>query len=157
LLYAYHRSNQVFWCPSSFISYNSVSGQPVPGNGQYGASSLVMGTTTRGGINMAAIASSATTYFVMDWGVYEASTTRAVTSSGGYFLPGMGTSGGTCSANTLTDPNRAADCASGRHFEGVNVGFADGHAKWLKSTVVVSEAKKYVNATSNSDWNPLVD
>jgi prepilin-type processing-associated H-X9-DG protein len=43
-----------------------------------------------------------------------------------------------------------SDCENGRHFDGVNVAFADGHAKWLKSQVLVSEAQK----SDHGAWDP---
>jgi prepilin-type N-terminal cleavage/methylation domain-containing protein len=151
LLYPYHKSRAVFWCPSSSIK-EGPSSTPVPGNGQYGANSLMLGAT---GIHKAAIASVATTYLFMDWGTYSAAYNRAVTGSGVYYLPGMGAAGGSCAA--VSAGVRQDDCMHGRHFEGVDVGFADGHAKWLKSSVIKTEGGKYANTTSNSDWNPLVD
>jgi prepilin-type N-terminal cleavage/methylation domain-containing protein/prepilin-type processing-associated H-X9-DG protein len=148
LLYPYHKSRAAFWCPSSSIK-EGPSSTPVPGNGQYGANSLMMSKAS------AAIASIATTYLFMDWGTFSAAPNRAVTGSGVFYLPGMGAAGGSCAA--VSAGPRLDDCTHGRHFEGVNVGFADGHAKWLKSSVVKTEASKYANTTSNSDWNPLVD
>lgn len=162
LLYPYHKSRQVFWCPSSSVASVSSSGVPVPSNGHYGANSLIMGTTTRGGVQMAAIASASTTYYAMDWGVTDAAWNRAVVGNGAYYMPGMGAVGGSCA--TVTNADRIDDCQRGRHFEGVNVAFADGHAKWLKSSVIFSEAKKCNGGnassagcpTANSAWNPFV-
>jgi prepilin-type N-terminal cleavage/methylation domain-containing protein/prepilin-type processing-associated H-X9-DG protein len=156
----YHNNFQMFWCPSSSITYNGASPtKPMPGNGQYGANALLMPTDFVSTVKLASVQSAATTYAIMDWGTYTASSSNALNSGGNvYYMPGLGDAGGSCaSISTSTSPKNVDDCENGRHFNGINVAFADGHAKWLKNSVVVAEAKKYVNTTSNSDWNPLAD
>lgn len=150
LLFPYHKSIQVFWCPSSSNFTNGVGGRPVPINGQYGANVRVIVASTNGPLKIAAITDSASTYLVMDWGTYYAQDGHADTSSGGWgYLPGMGSIGGNCASTSTT----RSDCDNGRHFDGVNVGFADGHAKWLKSSVLRQERQKQVNAQTNA-WRP---
>ena len=163
LLYPYHQNIQMFWCPSSSISYTGAStSKHVPGNGQYGANSLLMPTDYVSTVKLASVQSAATTYAFMDWGTYSATWYQAVTSSGNvYYMPGMGQIGGSCSSITTT--TNIPDCQSGRHFDGLNVAFADGHAKWLKGSVVMAESKKCHNGTSSSSgcpadqsaWNPM--
>ncbi len=47
------------------------------------------------------------------------------------------------------------DFERGRHLEGVNVCFADGHVKWYRSQVVLSEADKFNRDTHpESAWDP---
>lgn len=157
LLFPYHKSIQVFWCPSAAFSNKSVDGSPVPVNGQYGANRWIMPVS---GIplKISNINSSATTYLFLDWGTISALSTRSRTSQGDIaFLPGMGEAGGTCS---MTLPAQKQDCTSGRHFGGVNVTFADGHVKWLKSSAIIKEEinrNTYDSSTSSylsSAWNP---
>src|SRR5690606_12969539 len=94
-------------------------------------------------LNIAAITESASTYLLMDWGTYYAQDSHADTSSGSSaYLPGMGDVGGNCNSTTVSTKS---DCMSGRHFNGVNVGFADGHAKWLKSDALRQESKKQID------------
>jgi prepilin-type processing-associated H-X9-DG protein len=155
---------QMFWCPSSSIKYTGASTSKLtPANGQYGANSLLMPTDYVSTVKLASVQSASTTYAFMDWGTYSAVWNRAVTGSGNvYYMPGMGRIGGSCATITSSDPLNIADCEDGRHFDGINVAFADGHAKWLKSSVVMAEAKKcnggnFSSAgcpTSQSDWNP---
>jgi len=46
------------------------------------------------------------------------------------------------------------DCDDGRHFNGVNVAFADGHVKWLKPSVMIKEAQRAQNHDPDSAWGP---
>lgn len=154
MLYPYHKSVQMFWCPSSSIAYNSAEGNPVPVNGQYGANASVLPewTPSASTVKMSSINSASTTYMIMDSGNYVTYQVSALSGSGTYYLPGIGDGGGNCSGSSspalLED-----DCRSGRHFGGVNVGFADGHAKWLKSSVLVAEARKGA-PNQYGAWNP---
>jgi prepilin-type N-terminal cleavage/methylation domain-containing protein/prepilin-type processing-associated H-X9-DG protein len=162
MLYPYHRNMQIFWCPSSSISYQPYfpTSKLVPSNGHYGANSLLMPTDYVSTVKLSSIQSASTTYAFMDFGTYSASYYRSFTSSGNvYYLPG-----GDCSTISSSLTKNTDDCQNGRHLSGVNVAFADGHAKWLKSSVVRNEAKKcnggaYVATgcpTANSAWNPFL-
>jgi prepilin-type N-terminal cleavage/methylation domain-containing protein/prepilin-type processing-associated H-X9-DG protein len=167
MLYPYHHNMQMFWCLSSSISYQPYfpTSKRVPGNGHYGANSLLMPTDYVSAVKLSSVQSAATTYAFMDYGTYSASYYRSFASSGSvYYLPGMGQAGGSCSSISASLTKNIDDCENGRHFGGVNVAFADGHAKWLKSSVVYGEAKKcnggtYIASgcpTSESAWNPAL-
>lgn len=174
-LYPYHKSFQVYWCPSSkfFDSSDSSSPggrQPVPVNGQYGVNRLII-PLHRANIDSnvamhdaikktSVIQSPATTYLLMDSGSYYVYASAALTSSGNtVFVPGMGSEGGNCSGiNTAAGfAAKREDCNKGRHFDGVNVAFADGHSKWLKTSTLMAEARKCSGHCTGSDsaWNPL--
>jgi prepilin-type processing-associated H-X9-DG protein len=93
-----------------------------------------------------------TTYLILDFGTYSAYHNYATTSDTSVsYLPGMGDGGGTCQISS-TRPTGVTDCQSGRHFGGVNIAFADGHAKWLMSSVVVHEGKEAHLGHTNA-WN----
>jgi prepilin-type N-terminal cleavage/methylation domain-containing protein/prepilin-type processing-associated H-X9-DG protein len=166
MIYPYHQNMQMYWCPSSSIAYTGASTSKLtPANGQYGANSLLMPTDYVSTVKLASVQSAASTYAFMDFGTYSASYYRSYASSGNvYYLPGMGLTGGSCATITAVDTKNIADCQEGRHFEGVNVAFADGHAKWIKSSLVRAEAKKcnggtYTAAgcpTSENAWNPFL-
>lgn len=152
-LFPYHKSTQAFWCPSAAFFNDASSGGPVPINGQYGANNLLLRTSNP--VKLAAVVASANTFAIMDSGSYQISPSYATTSSGNvFFLPGMGSASGSCSSISTgaTFSNHQKDCRDGRHFQGVNVAFADGHVKWLQSKVVVAEARKTTPA--NGAWNP---
>lgn len=110
-------------------------------------------------VPLAAVNAPATTYLIMDYGTYRINVPTAFnpTTSGWGYLPGGGALGA-----TFYDSNPPADWQTGRHFDGVNVTFADGHVKWLKSSVVRSEARKCTSCSyaysnppsSKSAWNP---
>lgn len=141
MIYPYTKSEQVYRCPSGY-------GNTSPYNGEYGANySLINGTAT----SMAEVVASASTYMIMDAGTSYILTTDAtrVNKGGARYLPGSG---------PFVTPELAvssgwyeSDFNSGRHFGGVNMAFADGHVKWLKSETVWKEAK------SGSAWDPTAD
>jgi len=169
LIYPYVKSKQVFFCPSS------PKGTSTPFNASqtynYGSNLLIMRNNSSSNaypsISLAAVNSPASTYLIMDAGYNRMDVAYFFTSTTGWsYLPGSGAFGAPeKSTNTSTYP---ADFHTGRHFDGVNVTFADGHAKWLKSAVVWNEAKKchtdsnckyyYTTAPSaDSAWNPYAN
>jgi len=164
IIQPYVKSTQVFRCPSSGATASSVGS-----NGDYGANTNLMALQTSygsipftGNTTLSTVQSPATTYMIMDFGIYYAQNPRAVTAVSAWeYLPGMGDGGGNCSAIPATYWSGApADCKSGRHLGGVNMAFADGHVKWLKSSEVVSQARKCTTGACENDqsaWNPRVD
>lgn len=82
----------------------------------------------------------------MDYGKYAASSGYIDSSFPHYFLPGQGLAGGDCTGTV------EAECETGRHFDGVNIAFADGHVKWLKSAIVTEQAFLMVDGQPSA-WN----
>ena len=156
-LYPYHKSLQVFFCPSGIMV-----GQ-YPSSGNYGANSLIFNddqtnpaSTTV--VRMASVVAPASTYMLMDSGTYRIYVSDAADPRGNYsYTPGIGkVMGKECSdtRNSVTIPDVSCeDFKSGRHFGGVNVGFADGHVKWLKTEVVHNQAIR----SDYGAWNPSYD
>jgi len=154
MLYPYHKSVQVLLCPSSKPGANGT-----PRQLNYGANQLVVippgVPPTVLPLSSAAIVAPASTYLLMDSGEYRIDPSFAVARNSSYYLPGIGKSGGSCGPASAS-PDADADCDSGRHFTGVNMAFADGHVKWLKSSVVVVQAKRNSASQANA-WNPKTD
>lgn len=172
MIYPYTKNSEMFFCPSSSVTARDTAGRPTPYRNHYGANALIL--PTAGAIpskSLASISSPSTTYLAMDMGAYAlapnefvypgVTTVRGVTSPANtyWYLPGTadlvgGTSPFASGANQKNDP----DYQSGRHFNGVNVAFADGHVKWLKAETVFREAEKCTDCglvnTANSAWNP---
>lgn len=172
ILYPYTKSFQVTMCPSAPVVPYNASGKPVPFYGNYGANVMVLAYGTAPVVAMASLQSAATTYMLMDSGVYtmgvgNMTTPHSINLPNGpyWYLPGTGpgsmdnlTKGGTAWTALGLD-NMDKDFASGRHFGGVNVAFADGHVKWLQSHTVYAEAVKCTDCASatpaaQSAWNP---
>jgi len=166
-LYAYHKSVEVFECPSSLSTSRT--------SGQYAANRLIMLSSgdPRPPVKLSTIQNTADKYLVMD-GSYIAMTPAEIANAQGNnrYLPGFGDMGGPggCDLSPITyDTNLQnvlkSDCESGRHFGGVNVAFADGHAKWLKDNVVFAKAQNCADCNNNSSaipvaksaWNPWSD
>lgn len=146
----YIKSVQLFHCPSS----DSKSTE----RGNYGVNISIFRRESYdpNRINLSSVESPSTGYMIMDAGDYFISYFKARGNSSGYdYLPGVGSVDETfCSSITnLSSMSRHDDCLNGRHFQGVNVAFADGHVKWLKSSKVQADALKYA-AGKSSPWNP---
>ncbi len=153
ILYSYHKSIQVFNCPSM----NEYMEKPYYGH--YGANAFIVGKSAYGAyyneIHTAAVPSAAGTYLFMDSGVYALDSYYAQNPSSAFYLPGAGEAGISCTGAAAVF---AKDCRSGRHFGGNNVAFVDGHVKWLKSSVMVKEATQFNPSThAKSAWDPFAE
>lgn len=151
VLYPYDKSMQVTVCPSG------VATNPYQFN--YGANLLLIQyghspIPPPAPKKLSTVQAPASTYMFTDAGVYGMSPSGqvvAATVANNQYFPGTGDAGTTnC---TQTDSFMSSDCQSGRHFGGVNVTFADGHVKWLKTSTVVAEAKKTAPSLYGA-WNP---
>jgi len=153
LVMPYTNSEQLFICPSS-----SRQAPDQRLNGSYGANARLLPTppaypnppTT---YTLATINGASGLYLFMDAGSYRIDYNQAYNSSNWSYLPGSGDAGGIC--DNAGPPDRGYDdCMHGRHFAGVNIAFADGHAKWVKSETVVTEARNVLVASKTSAWDP---
>ena len=156
LLYPYHKSTQIFNCPN---------GDPEeadhPWRGHYGANTLIC-TDPRSMTATVPIFPAheseftvvSQTYLYMDCGDYRANPYRGNIErpNGSIYLPGTGPGSAVdLPAQTAAVSDYAkSDFGSGRHFDGVNMAFADGHVKFLKSEVVYAETKKGMNSSGYS-------
>lgn len=145
LLYPYTKSMQVFWCPSGNSTDESL-------NSSYGFSYYIMNVDEP--MVMASIDSPSTTYLGMDFGTNTIRRRYATAPSGSRsYLPGAAPYTGQPEGNPgkpITDTWALNDYQKGRHFDGVNTLFADGHTKWLKTRIVYDEARK----GSSGAWIP---
>jgi prepilin-type N-terminal cleavage/methylation domain-containing protein len=157
-IYPYVKSHSLFFCPNSPSKIDSaVTSENVKDRegrmlwGNYGASSHLFGELSAGK-KESAVLDIAGTYAIAEFGFYyfaQLTMNQANYAGVSDYLPGAGRVGATCNTGR---PEFKADCESGRHFDGITMMFADGHAKWLKTTVVRSESLK-----ANGAWNPLVN
>lgn len=144
MIYPYVKSTQVFVCPSS------ESARPFDRN--YGANSFMIQANWNIPFSLSALNSASSTYMVMDTGAYWINPDKVSPAVTWEWLPGNGLLDASyCSPVTNTTYNK--DCMTGRHFDGVNVAFADGHVKWLKVAKVHEQALRY-KAGQASDWSP---
>ena len=152
ILYPYHKSMQVFVCPNGRPDNTSA-----PRIGHYSANRRIMRTTSEGaGVRLSAVNSVASTYMILDGSDYYIQPSYATGPYAGfYYVPGVGRLSSNLKNNcgTMGTSYYQEDCISGRHFGGLNVTFADGHAKWLKAEVIYSEARKTAPQL-NGAWNP---
>lgn len=135
----YVKSSAVLKCPSSPLGTESTFTH-------YGANILVLkaargvGNAYEPGLKLAQVNFPASTYMVMDSGALRVipwGTTQSVRSgSSNHYLPGVGS----FIENTAVSEIYQDDYQRGRHFLGVNVTYADGHAKWVMSSTVYRQA-----------------
>jgi prepilin-type processing-associated H-X9-DG protein len=136
----------------------------------YGISQLIAGNADASGnasVKQTAISAPALTYLCFDAGLIFMHPDYAANPNPGYlYIPGTTDAGGqeppapgTAAAIPVigawyeVDSDMARDWRSGRHLGGINIAFADGHVKWLKSSVPIEEGKKYGRREPNA-WEP---
>lgn len=174
----YGPKTQIYRCPSSYLNDRG-GNYSLHDFGNYGANTAVFVQSGNAGnpsnpvnptLALAALAAPSTTYMLMDAGIDYIAASNAWKPDGTSprYLPGTGPG----SADNLTATGTwnstyselTSDFASGRHFGGVNVAFADGHVKWVKSHELVEEGKICAGTdcfpyngnsiTKVSHWNP---
>ncbi len=159
----YTKSMQIYRCPSAVVTIDDEGVY-----GQYGVNmALFLPPSTnpvnQRSVSMAAVVSVATTYMMMDLGVYRANAANLTSPDMyGNYIPGTGP-GSQTNLPAVTFASSISkldtDYKNGRHFQGVNVAYADGHVKWNKSHTIYNEANKCAAdcSTYKSAWNPLLD
>lgn len=159
IIHPYTKSFQLYYCPSGIAGTTPISGN-------YGVNGQLIPRYSS--VSLAAVDSPSTTYLGMDTGMYfiQISSSRDnVSSPSGafWYIPGTakyvgcgptGCSGTYPLAGDLKDDFNS----EGRHFDGNNVIFADGHVKWTKTVTMWNEAVKFrdggYSQSTQSAWNP---
>lgn len=146
-----YTKNDIFYCPSS----------PVRGinEGGYGSNVRIL-VTTAAPVKMASINNTAATYMMMDFGAWVINTSASIDNNiaapkNAQYLPGTGKATGIARDYNPTAASGyyerfQTDYLSGRHFDGVNIAYADGHSKWQKTSTVFAEFQK----TDQGAFNP---
>jgi len=137
------RAVQIYRCPS--VGYDA----------EYAANSQIFCwpyNSTLHVTKMAALSAPASIYMIMDGSSYIISSSYAVSPTNNYFVPGSRQLVSSAYQNAVTSADRKSDFEDGRHFGGNVIGFADGHAKWLKTAAVMAEAK-YTADGNLSAWD----
>jgi prepilin-type N-terminal cleavage/methylation domain-containing protein/prepilin-type processing-associated H-X9-DG protein len=170
ILYPYHKSIQVFLCPSNTYGQSAANAR----TGNYFASQGVIcpggynpGPPQTGGcsanngrgfaLHSAKIVQPSLVYMAMDGMNYSSSYTvgRNCDCKEG-FLPGNGGNViETCTWDLTSAKIRQAkrDFEDGRHLKGVNIVYADGHVKYSKSVVVYNNSR-LEDSNKQNPWNP---
>jgi prepilin-type N-terminal cleavage/methylation domain-containing protein/prepilin-type processing-associated H-X9-DG protein len=155
VVFPYFRSVQVFTCPSGASAYVSR-----PYEGHYGANEQVVHTIQNAPTKatQASLVAPASTYLCMDSGSYAISGGHALSPAGSFwYVPGAGMVLGISPegkpGGSPVDAPLHQDWLSGRHFDGVNIGFCDGHVKFVKTVVVIEEAANALKRLPNA-WDP---
>jgi len=158
MIYPYTHSKEVFYCPSSSYPKDPARNP----YGSYGSNRLVMPQQDEGSaLSMASIVAPASIYMIFDCSAYMLHPNNVYTPNApNYFIPGSKPYVSTVyNATQFDDSANAAqknDFENGRHFGGINICFADGHVKWLKSSDVIAQGKKFSAGTASA-WDPTKD
>lgn len=151
IIQPYIKNTAVFTCPSMSVY------RTTPYLGHYGANGEVIKTPPSGtSRTQADLAAPASTYLAMDGGPYTMGSGNATAPTGNFwYVPGVGKLLGVAPASLSPALNTDlySDFTSGRHQEGVNIAFADGHVKYSKSSVVLDQSRKRNAGTPNA-WDP---
>ena len=164
VIYPYVKSEQIMRCPSTELVDGSSTGFNgiTPLFGAYGANELLM-PQVGAAVSLASVTATAEVYMIMDAGKYRLDPYWNMSGNDGGFTPGQGKyrltgAYGTSSCTSGLGATSQNDCNNGRHFDGVNITFADGHVKWLSTAKVVAETMKYNTAPyptwTQSQWYP---
>lgn len=142
LLFPYHGSLSIFFCPSRRNRVNPNSGRDY----NYGANYYLIKQNLPS-LGVPQVQVPVKNYLLFDSSFTFLKPSQAVTAASPmYYLPGSGSDG----AGGTPGPNNDDDFYNGRHNGGVNVAFVDGHVKWLMPHILIDEAKK----TAEGAWNP---
>jgi len=142
----YVKSKQVLRCPS-YRNSMSEGSDTYAGYGMNDRFTGVVGSATNiygKAISMAALSAPASIYMLLDSGEHRirVDSEHNGTVAYGYYIPGEGDVRGLARSDCSGYDELRDDCMSGRHLEGVNIAFADGHVKWQTSKTVVNEVHK---------------
>lgn len=160
IIYPYHNSMDVFACPSTSQRNDGGKNTRIA-QMNYGMSNKLSGFLE------SSVASPASLYLIMDSGWISADLNyfkSPRTSNVTEYMPGYGAVIGSSNAcDSLHNPASSIhdsihhDCMTARHFDGMNMGFADGHVKWVKVTEVYNQAREYNGVGADRKkcaWNP---
>jgi prepilin-type N-terminal cleavage/methylation domain-containing protein/prepilin-type processing-associated H-X9-DG protein len=134
IVFPYHKSVQVFCCPSVSVYKDS------PFLAHYGANNELLRVDGSPVIHLPSVVAAAGTFLCMDYGVYNAGPANCRTPGSNYsYMPGVGDAANIAVPSTLYS-ELGPDFEHGRHLGGLNVCFVDGHVKWLKPEVLYRQA-----------------
>ena len=137
VVFPYVMNRQIFFCPSADggVTYS----------GDYGFNRNLcpdLRTSAYSGIKMARVLAPADTFFFLDSGAYMLNQAYVTSPSGNFwYVPGTWdpTRDPTAVGYNSTYPLAGyyqSDYKQGRHNQGCNIGYADGHAKWLAGSYI---------------------
>ncbi len=163
-LFSYVRNVDIFFCPSSWttpdksqsdfnVLYNFATGANYGGNaGLLGDCDDILTYPIK---KAARVKSPSNVMAVMDAGWYCVFPHAwLLTGYNPTYVPGMGLAGFTGPSNLGAEAK--VDYNNGRHNEGINVAYADGHASFMKSTEFVAQVFNDDKSDIRTSKNPLI-
>ena len=150
-IYPYVKNVNLFYCPSSWASPANADDLGASYSANYGGNQMALGDAGQSDMppsrKMARMKSPSNIVVIYDAGYYIMH--HAWWNLGSWaWLPGGGL-GGEALANALSG-DALSDYNNGRHNEGINITYADGHAAFEKSLTVLS----WKNLTSKNPMDP---
>jgi len=163
---SYIKNFRIMTCPSGDqANSKSTTGEVAAFYGNYGSNRYVMRRRPASGdkdsATMAQVVAPATTYLIFDSGSYSMDASADVLNQRGnfWYIPGTLQAFNEPVVTPMIGANQGdtdflnADYARGRHFGGINMGFCDGHVKYMKTEIAVNEATKFKAGQPNA-WDP---
>jgi prepilin-type N-terminal cleavage/methylation domain-containing protein/prepilin-type processing-associated H-X9-DG protein len=154
-IYPYVKKTEIFVCPNGDRGF-----AVTPYRGNYGVNGFLIKDNSS--TSLEDVKTPSTTYMVTDAGTYRLQQSGKTYIDNVkeprlsfWYLPGT--------AKYAVDPGFTGFAADdfkseGRHFDGNNVVFADGHVKWVKTATMWNEDAAFAAgsyaATTQSAWNP---
>jgi prepilin-type N-terminal cleavage/methylation domain-containing protein/prepilin-type processing-associated H-X9-DG protein len=144
VVFPYVMNRQVFFCPSG--------DEGATYSGDYGFNRNICGdlrTSTSGtAVAMASVQAPADTFLFLDAGGYMVNQTNASTPTGSFwYIPGTWDPtrdpGAVGFGSSPISATYQSDYKQGRHNQGCNIGYADGHAKWLASSYIAGNLQHW--------------
>ncbi|MEN6547650.1 MAG: DUF1559 domain-containing protein [Armatimonadia bacterium] len=127
LMDPYMKSKQLSICPSS----SSTSAY----SGNYGINRNISPTPGAAPAALGAIGKPAECFMFLDAGPYVVNYSQITSPTGSYwYLPGTARGRDPLALSPVMSTTYISDFQSGRHNQGINVAYADGHAKWISSS-----------------------
>jgi prepilin-type N-terminal cleavage/methylation domain-containing protein/prepilin-type processing-associated H-X9-DG protein len=146
ITFPYHKSLQVFSCPSLRDGATEWFSRDAKIAGGYGVNGFLMKGDSDSSLAIAAVDRVAETVLAIESGAYVITSDAIYQPCGGFwYVPGA-------YKDPITDPDGQTNCwgvgilpslrkdfVQGRHFGGVSIGYADGHVKFSRSSALVQQ------------------
>jgi prepilin-type processing-associated H-X9-DG protein/prepilin-type N-terminal cleavage/methylation domain-containing protein len=142
-LYAYCQVLEVFFCPSfaSTVGYCDAYGCNQTLSTDQRAPSPNQAPVTVGKVG-----NPAETVFALDAGPYMVAASNLTGPTGSFwYVPGTAMGRDPAGLSPALTGTRATDFISGRHNQGVNITYADGHVAWLHGGVIYGNRATFLS------------
>ena len=139
MIYPYCNSREAFLCPSMSLTTAYA--------GAYGMNSVICPDgRSIAGVSLARVPKASETVFMLDSGAYMVSNSTLTNPTGSFwYIPGTAAGRDPGGLSPVMSGVYVDDFVAGRHNQGVNVGYVDGHVSALRSSSVYAARSNFFN------------